>query len=399
MAPADAARARLASPVPVRAELVARARALAPVLMERAERTERNRSLLPETADDFRAAGLWRMLQPRDWGGFGLDVATHVEVVAEIARGCASSAWVLSLVSQQNFLASAFPEEARREICGGDGHLVLALTMGPAGRAEPAPGGYRLQGRWPYVSGIDQCTWVALTSFNPERSEVPKPLSFLVPKESCTTIDDWHVLGLRGTGSKTVVLDGVFVPEHRTVSFAKLARDTPVPEGPTLAGVPIVSLFAMVVAAAAPGIARAAVAAFEERIKTRRNAFMTAVQAQYSDAQVGLAQAAARAEAAYLMLMADAEDISRRIAAGEHIDVRCRTRYRLNMAEVLRICSETVTALFLSAGTGAVFDSSLLQRHLRDMLTLRSHVAVEPGSSAENFGRVLLDLPPNPPFI
>jgi 3-hydroxy-9,10-secoandrosta-1,3,5(10)-triene-9,17-dione monooxygenase len=328
-----------------------------------------------------------------------MDVATHVEVVETIARGCPSSAWVLSLISQQNFLASAFTDEAKREIYGPEGHLILALTMGPAGRAQPQAAGYRLEGRWPYVTGIDQATWCALTAMVSSHEAAPRPTTFLIPADACKIVDDWHVLGLRGTGSKTVVVESAFVPEHRTFSFRTLSPALPAMEGPTLNGVPIVSLFAMAIAAAAPGIASTAVREFQRRIRARRNAFMTSAQSDQPDAQEKLGRAAASAEMAHHLLMSCAQDLSARVARGEHIDMGARTRYRMQMAEVLRICTETVLALFTNSGTGAVFDSSRLQRLLRDMLTLRSHIAVESSSSAQNFGRTLLDLPPHPPFI
>jgi 3-hydroxy-9,10-secoandrosta-1,3,5(10)-triene-9,17-dione monooxygenase len=380
--------------------LIDRAQSLVGVLQNRAERTERNRSLLPETVADFTKAGFWRMLQSRANCGFGVDIATHVHVVKEIARGCASSAWVLSLFSEQHFLAGAFGERARREIFAPDGHLMLALVFGPNGRAESVAGGYKLSGCWPYVSGIDICDWVALTSFDASRNQrEPRALTFLVPRRECTVVDDWHVLGLRGTGSKSVVLNGVVIPAYRSFSFSDLARNEPVPEGPTLDFVPVVSLFVMCVAALAPGIARAAVHSFQSRIKTRRNAFMRSPQSADNTSHMRLAKALTRVDHADLLLTTAAQDLSRRVAARELIGPAQRTRYRLEMVEVLRICTEVVIMLFTSAGTGATMDSSPLQRHLRDMLALRSHAAVDPDSAAENYGRSLLELPPYPPLI
>ena len=397
-------------PAPTREALIGRARALVPALTERAGRAEEDRSLPGDTLADLHAAGLFRILQPPGLGGFGLDIPAHLAVASELARGCASSAWIQTLMGYQNMLVGFFDPRAQADVMAADvmangEPLLTALVTGPSVTAEMVSGGCRLTGTWPYVSGVDQCNWLMLSAHDPDarRDGGWRVITCLLPRSSISIIDDWFSLGLRGTGSKSVTLDGEFIPEHRIICLQEtVGKGTPgqaVNPGPLFRGIPTSTLFAMVITAPALGIAAAAVEAFEDRLRKRSNARMRSAQTEWPASQMRLGRMTSRLHAVREAFTASTGAFMAEIESGGKISVEGRTLYRMDMAEVVRICTEIVYELFLDAGTGATMDGAPLQRLFRDIHTLRSHFVLGPDAAAENLGRVRLGMAPKPPFI
>ena len=173
----------------------------------------------------FRAladAGLFHILKPRRYGGFELSEHEHAMVALTLARGCASTAWVFSILSSHNIAALAYPEEAQEEIWGENTYATLAgnTTLNLDSRVVKVRGGYRLSGRWGFCSGSDFTEWLI---FNAPIGELREGHMFLVPKDEAVTIDDWTPTGLRGTGSRSMQVTDVFVPAHRVMRTADTA--------------------------------------------------------------------------------------------------------------------------------------------------------------------------------
>ncbi|MGH6989753.1 MAG: acyl-CoA dehydrogenase family protein, partial [Stellaceae bacterium] len=190
-----------------RDDIVERARALVPTLRERAIETEKLRRLPERTLRDFREAGLMGLLKPAKFGGPEVRIDDAMEVTFELARGDGSAAWVWVILACHDTLAAFFPEEAQREFWA-DPEALMASSFAPSGKAELADGGYRLSGKWSYCSGVDCAQWLMLGAVAGMRSidpPIPDLIFTLVPRAEMTVIDDWHVMGLRGTGSKSVV--------------------------------------------------------------------------------------------------------------------------------------------------------------------------------------------------
>ena len=392
--------------VPSGEELVARARDLAPLLAARADATDDNRSMLPENHAALREAGLFRIMQARAYGGYELGVPVLAEVVLEIAKGCASDAWIVGLCGNQNRFIGCYPKRAQDEVYERSGEdLLTCLVTGPTATAEKADGGYRLTGRWPYVSGVDQCNWLLLSAFDPDAKEkgARGSLTFLIHRDDVADVaDDWHVLGLRGTGSKTVTLDSLFVPSYRALNFW-LYDDTPPPgaavnTGPLFQGVPRIPIFTMTVAAPAVGLALSAAEALRDRLGKRKSPLMAGAATENVPAQIVLGRAIERAKAARTLLLDTARDFQSRAEAGHVFTGEERIGYRLRAAEIMRIASQVVLDVFEAGGTGAMFDASPLQRLLRDTLAVRSHVVIDGNSAAENVGRFALGIDPRPPY-
>ena len=393
--------------LPSEADLVARAREIAPVLAGCAAATEANRSMLPETLELLRDAGLFRIMQAPRYGGYGMGLPAMAEVTAEIARGSASDAWVLGLCGNQNRFVGCYPPEAQEEVYAKSGdHLITCLVTGPTTTAQRVDGGFTLCGKWPYVSGVDQCNWLLLSAFDggADAAGASASLTFLVPRDAVAdVIDDWHVMGLRGTGSKTVVLKEVFVPAYRALNVWNYDNDPPpgaaVNAGAMYRGVPRIMIFSTMVAAPALGIAAAAVDAYRDRLETRNSALMSGKQSETAPSQIALGRASEQAAMARDILLGAANDFQRRAEAGDAFSAEDRIGHRLRMAEVLRLCTQVVTDVFMDAGTGAMFDRNPLQRMFRDIYAIRSHVAIDPNNAAENRGRLALGIDPKPPFV
>ena len=383
-----------------RDELLARARDLVPFLTEKADETERNRTMLPDVHERLTEAGLFRIMQTPHLGGYGLDLTTQLAVAAELARGCGSTSWIQSLIGNQNSHVSWFTPEAQEEVRATKAPLFTGLVMGPPEIAERVEGGVRLNGRWPYVSGADQATWLMLSARDPD--EHARVLTCLMPRTDGQIDDDWYAMGLRGTGSKSVLLDDLFVPDHRILCFREAERNgapgAAVNPGSLYIGAPNSIVFSMVVAAPAIGLAACAIDAYKDRLKSRWSARMPSSQTEWPASQARLGRAQARWVVARESMLRNAGTLTAQIKQGETVTVEQRTYYRMAVVEVVSQCTEIVYDLFCDAGTGAALDGSVLHRAFRDIHTLRSHFMIMPDIAAENTGRVQLGMNPNPPY-
>ena len=392
------------SPAPEAEAILDRARALAPHLAAQADEAERCRTMPRGTLDALAEADLFRILSPPYLGGLGLDIPTHLRAAVELAKGCGSAAWVQCLVGYQNFLVGWYPPEAQDEVRADGQPLFAGLVMAATQPARAAPGGVMLDGRWPYVSGIDNATWVMLSARDPDWSDTNKrAITCLIPRGAFEIDDDWHVMGLRGTGSKSALLSGLFVPEHRILSF----RDTDstgvpgaaVNSGPYYRGIPTSTLFVMVIAAPAFGIAACAIDAYRQRLRTRSNPRMPAAQTEWPSAQMRLGRAVTRLEGACALYFGAVDALCGWIQAGGELTVEQRQGMRLAVVEAVGVASAIVYDLFCDAGTGVIREGDTLQRCFRDIHALRSHFMLSPDLTAENAGRVQLGLPPKAPFL
>jgi hypothetical protein len=206
-------------PVPepglTREEMVQRARDMVGVLRERQEEAERIGRLPDETSREFVEAGFYRILQPRRFGGYEFDLPTFTRVAIALARGCPASGWTYTLTAgHAHMLAALWPEEGQIDIYGADGEVRMPGRFRP-GTATPVDGGYSVSGTWDYVSGCDSATHLAfgfMLGDDPSAGELATDFIGVVDYADCEIIDNWDVLGLRGTGSKRVVVEDVFVP-------------------------------------------------------------------------------------------------------------------------------------------------------------------------------------------
>ena len=203
-----------------RDELLSRAAALVPVVGERAARAEQLRRLPDETLADLIDAGLFRIANPDRFGGVGLDLDTVFDVAIELGRGCGSTAWVYCVLAAHTWMLGLWPEQAQDEYFAAGPDTLASSSLDPGqARVEVVAGGYRLAGHWSFSSGCDAASWALLGGLGPTGLTY-----FLVPMAKVTIVDTWFVSGLRGTGSKDLVIEDAFVPNHRVAELRLLAE-------------------------------------------------------------------------------------------------------------------------------------------------------------------------------
>jgi len=376
-----------------------RVRALLPALRQRAPDTEHLRRLPDETFKEFQESGLFRALQPKRYGGYELDPGTFYQAVMDIGTVCGSSAWVLSVVGVHNWQLALFPAHAQEEVWGDDSSLLIASALAPTGAVERVDGGFRLHGRWSFSSGCDFCQWAVLGGVIPsaQEGEPGDRRCFLLPRRDYLIDDNWHVMGLSGSGSKDLVVTDAFVPEYRTFSYREAfelrSPGLALHEAP-LYCLPFGCVFAYGIAAPAIGVALGALACFREQAKTRFWARDGSRVAEDPFVQFRLADAAAAVETARDRLLGDFADMMRLASAGLEIPLTQRAGCRWHAAHATALSAHAVDRLFEASGGRAIFLNNPIQRAWRDVHAMRAHSGNNPDKMAAIFSRAELGLPP-----
>ena len=383
-------------------ELAARARALIPVLRERAQRAEELRRIPDETLQDLHASGLFRMLQPKRVGGSELPYEAIVQLTALVARGCGSTAWVLANLANHHWMLALWPRAAQDEIWGPSADtLVGSALMFPAGHAERDGAGFRLSGHWKFSSGIDASGWCMLGGIlaNAE-GELPEYYIFIVPKSDYKVLDTWHVAGLRGTGSKDVEVREIFVPAHRAMPIAWLKGGIAAGgETAPLYQLPVFDMFPYVVAGVSLGIAQGTIDTFIEDIRHRITAYSTTLLADYATTQARLGHAAAAASAAERILVGNCQEIMD-LAARKSVAVsEEKIRLRRDAAYAAHLCTEAVDLLFGAGGGEFLYNQQSIQRSFRDVHAANSHYALAWDIATTMAGKSLLGIAADSPTL
>jgi 3-hydroxy-9,10-secoandrosta-1,3,5(10)-triene-9,17-dione monooxygenase len=392
-----------AKSVPSSEELIQRARELVPVLRERVRKADELRRVPDETIADFQKAGFFRILQPARYGGFELDPRTFFDVQMTIAAACPSSAWVLGVVAVHNWQLALFDQRAQEEVWGKDSSVLISSSYAPTGKIERVDGGFRVSGRWSFSSGSDHCQWVFLGGFAPvEKDARPDMRTYLLPRSDYRIEDTWHVMGLKGTGSKDIVVEGAFVPEHRTHKlidgYFRKSPGNEVNPSP-LFRLPFGQIFVRSVSTSAIGIAQGALDAYREVTAQRMAASTGTKVADDPAAQLVAARAASAIDEVKLVLYRNVEELMDLVQAGQDIPVERRVQFRYESSLAVEKCLAVVDELFTASGGRAIFLSSPILRFFLDIHTARAHYANNPAKPGQNFGGVQLKLKNTDYFI
>jgi alkylation response protein AidB-like acyl-CoA dehydrogenase len=381
-----------------RGELLQRATELVPVLRQRAAHTEELRRIPQETIDDLRSSELLRATQPVRFGGLGHDADLVFSVAVELGRGCGSTSWCYAVWANHNCIMGMFPEPAQEEYWAESKDVLMSTGFNPAGaQLTTVDGGYQLSGRWDFSSGCDDAGWVVVGATGPEG-----PLLLLVPKSVYTIEDTWFVSGLRGTGSKDIIIDSAFVPKHRSLAMRDMgSAQTPGRQihGTVNYRIPFWSFFPFTLASTTLGMAQGALDAFEMSMGDGVSPAGGGTKAEAPYIQMQLSEAAAEVWAARRILQYDSQEIMDRAKEEGIPSLDDRVRYRRDQAYVSRLCVRAVDRLFEVSGGHALFDSSALQPYHRDIHAASHHVALHWAPVAEQYGRVRLGLEPTSPWV
>ena len=391
-------------------DLVKRATELVPILRSRLGQCEFEGRIPEATNDDFLEAGFYRILQPRIFGGYEFGMETFVKVMIEVARGCPSSGWVLSLTAGHAIALSAFfSEQAQVEVYGDGGDFRGPSSMAPRPGAQgiPVEGGFLVSGEWDYASGIDISTHyfagIVIPHGDVSEDEVPDLRIALLNRQDYSIVDNWKVMGMRGTGSRRVVAKDVFVPSYRAIvppRDAFTARNSPgrsVHSNPVYCTGRLTSVLLEEMAAVAVGTAKGMLDMYERDIspKPQRVAGRGVVLGtSRSDSPVyqrhfGEAWALVHmAEATILKVAADYTEYARQDAE-EGIPFSDERDQQLQVLEqyATKLAVDAVDLMFRTGGTSSAQEGSALQRYFRDMSVLSTHNGAQYDRGAEALGK------------
>ncbi|MDO8210231.1 acyl-CoA dehydrogenase family protein [Conexibacter sp. CPCC 206217] len=355
----------LASSSSLKEEVRSRAAALAPQLAEQARAIDEARRVPQELADRLAQEGLLAIAHPWRHGGEG-EYDTLLAATYELGRGSGSVAWCHAVWTQHNWMIGLWPEQMRAEYFADGPDVRCSSAFNPVGaQVEAVDGGYRLSGRWSFSSGCDNAQWLMLGGFLRERQ-----VGYLmVPRDEVEIVDTWFVSGLKGTGSKDVVVRDAFVPEHRVVTAASLSEarvPEDVGERPSYA-LPVWPLVSLSLTYAVMGMTKGALDAVEERLRAGLTGIAGNRPVDSATMQLRVAQAAAEHDAALLLSERATDDMLSRAEQGLEVSLEDRARWARDRAFAARLCVQAVNRLFDGSGASGLYEQSPIQRFHRDV--------------------------------
>jgi 3-hydroxy-9,10-secoandrosta-1,3,5(10)-triene-9,17-dione monooxygenase len=385
-------------------QMVARATALIPLLREEQEATERRGVHSPEIHEQFRKAGFYRCLQPRMYGGYEFDVTTYYRIAMELGRGDPSTSWCLTVGGGHTLLlGSYFEEDAQAAGFGPDGEFSAPSVAAPQGTATATKDGWFVKGQWGYASGAPYSTHFMPSVLIPTGEGNP-PLSgiALIPRSDWQMLDDWGaILGLKGSGSNSIRVDGAELPRSHVIQLDM--TDIDVSEGTPgsrlhnngmYAGRSM-SFFHGELVSVMVGLGYAALDEYEEIIRTKKTLvapimprYLRSDYQRYLGLALGLLNAAKR-------LCIDAGDTymeccRRGHEGGEPFTLEEDIELMASLEHAGRLVFEAVEMLFRTASSGAARDGQRMQRYYRDISIYRGHVSAQYDNVAEMLGKIHL---------
>ena len=368
---------------------------------DQARRIDDERHVPAELVAEFTNAGLVRTLVPARWGGLEYPITTAFEIALELGRASGSMGWVASLLMDHALFMARYGERAQQDVWGESGPDVrIATSFAPLGKATAAEGGYVLDGTWSWVSAATHCDWIMIGAVLPSDDGKHDYRLCLVPMSAMEVIDTWYSAGLRGTGSDSVKLTEVFVPEHRTLSMELVREGTPPgadvnPAPQYVKPLRIHGGYGFV--APAIGMARGVLDAWIDQSRSKVGTYTREQLAAALPMQLALGRAATQVDWAETA-------VRRCIAMSEStapVDLDDRVRNRRDITYAAGQLMAAVNDIVQVAGAGALHDDSPIQRGWRDLRAVSCHVMMNFNAASENYGRRAFGLPLNPldPFF
>ena len=371
---------------------------LLPTLRERAQETEDLRKLPDANVKALEDIGFFKLLQPEQWGGLQCDPTVYCEAVRRLASACGSTGWVAGVLAVHNWHLALFDQQAQEDVWGDDPAARVSSSYAPMGAAQAVDGGYLVSGSWQWSSGSAHATWAFLGGPVIKDGRPVDFGSFLIPISDYKIDDVWNVVGLRGTGSNTLVVKDAFVPKHRFLSYKAMNDGTaggyqtntaPVykmPWGtihPTTISTPIV------------GMAYGAYDAHVEHQGKRVRAAFAGEKAKDDPfAKIRIAEAASDIDAAWRQLSGNVAEEYALLVAGEEIPFELRARARRDQVRATGRSIASIDRLFEASGATALSNDAPVQRFWRDAHAGRVHAANDPERAYLIFGNNEFGLPP-----
>jgi 3-hydroxy-9,10-secoandrosta-1,3,5(10)-triene-9,17-dione monooxygenase len=361
-------------------EAMHRAREIVPGLRERAQAAEDARLLIRENEQLLHESGLFRFHQPKTFGGMELPFVAVVDIPAELARGCPSTAWNVGNVACHHWILGYYEPETQREVWEQNPDALIASSIAlAAGRGRKVEGGFIVNGRWPFSSAVDNSDWnmLAVSVYDGDGKAAVDWRLCLVPKSDYEIIDTWYAMGMAATGSKDVAVTELFVPERRALALQRCRGGFEHPGAVfnrgALYGIPIVAASSHPLAPAALGAAEGAYELFLGTMEKRAGTYTGARVAEFQAVQIKVARARALIDSARYLLRESAIALQAMAERNEVPELETKLRFRAHSAFAVNQAREAVETLWSCYGAQGLYTRDPLQRHLRDVLAINQH--------------------------
>jgi 3-hydroxy-9,10-secoandrosta-1,3,5(10)-triene-9,17-dione monooxygenase len=387
-------------PVTTKADVIARAQALALQLATRADEADLRGAVSDRTIEELIEAEVFAILAPKAYGGLELDLDAFSEVVQRISAASPSTGWVAAFLMGAAWRLLMFPREAQEEMYAGRNYVLGAGSAQPIGSVVRVDGGYLLSGRSGWNSGASHAEWFTLNGVAHDAQGRPQLMAFAVPRADVTLLDSWHILGMKATASQDLSVENVFVPDYRSAAF------WPALEGNSaghalhrnpLYRIPFIPFAMNEVLPVVVGTHRGASDALSARTRSRLGTLSGGKAAEKVPAQIRLAQALARATMAEQMLAAM---VAWNMGSLHNIrEPAGRASIKLHASMLTTFCLDSVNEMARGVGGDAFRDDAPFQRYFRDMNTVARHAFLDPDTAGETVGRIELGLPFSDPLV
>jgi alkylation response protein AidB-like acyl-CoA dehydrogenase len=380
---------------PTVAELVDRARELAPLLRKNAAASEANRRVEEETIQAMKKAGLMRVCTPKRYGGWEMNTRAMLDVSSAIAEGDGAAAWVANLNNVCCWLTSLFSRKAQDEVFGADPDTCVSGVLNPTATVKKEPGGYRiLSGTWHYNSGGWHAQWavLGLPLVNDAGEMIDQGLA-MIPMADLEREDTWFVAGMKATGSIALHAKNVFIPDHRILSVPQAIEGKYPTEmhDETFYRSAFVALLSIILVGPILGLGRAALEFVRQKAPSRTIAYTFFEKQTASVAfQLQLADAALMIDTAHFHAYRAADDVDQAAARGVYPDMLTRARVRADTGYTVEKITQAIDKLLFAHGSAGFAEASPLQRMWRDAAVASRHAVALPPVGYELYGKALL---------
>jgi 3-hydroxy-9,10-secoandrosta-1,3,5(10)-triene-9,17-dione monooxygenase len=386
----------IATNAPAAAEIIARARAMIATLAARSLEARRRCRIADETIAEMQRAGLFRVLQPKRWSGYEMDLPTFYEIQFALAQGDMSTAWIYGVSGVHPWFMALLEDRAADEVWGSDNSVLICSSLMPAGKATAVPGGYRLRGRWRYASCSEHCHWALLGAMVDTDTGAPSEgRIFLLPRAQYESMDTWQVCGLQATGSWDIVVDDVLVPAHRSQSML----DNFLLKGPgqainssSLYRLPFGQIFVRGISTAALGALQGMLNALLDYGQTRvTRAGGRAAENPF--VQLVCAETAAAIDEMKGTLHRNFRNLHAYAIRAETPPLAERLQYKFQSTEVTERCTQLAARIFKATGAAGLSEQLPFGGILADLMAGRQHISNQFEYVGSSWGGVMFGLP------
>lgn len=378
-------------------------RSILPTIAANAMRAEQDRSVPAENITLLKSIGMHRAFLPKHYGGMEITLPQFAECIAQLAGACASTAWAMSLLCTHRHQMAMFSPKLQQEVWGSDPDATASSSIAPFGRTEEVEGGVSFSGEMGWSSGCDHAEW-AIVGFRRNNAEGTQDYCFaILPRSDYEIRDDWYAVGMRGSGSKTLIVRDAFVPEHRIQKAKDMMEGKSAGFGlypdSKIFFAPYRPYFASGFSTVSLGVAERMLEVFREKTRNRVRAYTGAAVGAATPALMRLAESTHQVAAARALLEKSWDEIAEHSARHEYPSRGTLAFWRTNQGYAVKLCIQAVDRLMEAAGGGAWFESNELQRLFRDSHMTGAHAYTDYDVCAQILGRELMGLEPDPTMV